>query len=165
MACNIYNGETHVAYVVEVAVDPAGKVRVERVVAAVDCGLVVNPIGVEQQIEGGVIWGISSALLGEITFRAGVAQQATYADYGVARMRDTPAIEVHIVPSEAEQPFGMSAAPVPPLAPAMVNAIFAVTGKRIRRLPHSRGGFEGVRKRVKSFAFGRSLVSNLASDR
>ncbi len=135
VACNIYDGETHVAYVVEVAVDNAGKVRVERVVAAVDCGLVVNPIGVEQQIEGGIIWGISSTLLGEITFRGGAVQQATYADYGVARMRDTPAIEVHIVPSEAAQPFGMGEPPVPPLAPAIVNAIFAATGKRIRRLP------------------------------
>ena len=135
VACHIHHGETHVAYVVEVAVDPAGKVRVERVVAVVDCGLVVNPIGVEQQMEGGIIWGISSALLGEITFRAGAVQQATYADYGVTRMRDTPAIEVHIVPSEAEQPFGVSEAPVPPLAPALVNAIFAATGKRVRRLP------------------------------
>jgi len=135
VACNIYDGDTHIAYVVDVAVDDAGKVRVERVVAAVDCGLVVNPTGVEQQVEGGIIWGISSALLGEITFRGGVAQQATYADYGVARMRDTPAIEVHIVPSEATQPFGMGEPPVPPLAPALVNAIFAATGKRIRRLP------------------------------
>ncbi|HEX7517563.1 MAG TPA: molybdopterin cofactor-binding domain-containing protein [Chthoniobacterales bacterium] len=135
VACNIYDGETHIAYVVDVAVDDAGKVRVERVVAAVDCGLVVNPTGVEQQVEGGIIWGISSALLGEITFRGGAAQQATYADYGVARMRGTPAIEVHIVPSEATQPFGMGEPPVPPIAPAIVNAIFAATGKRIRRLP------------------------------
>jgi isoquinoline 1-oxidoreductase beta subunit len=135
VACNIYDGDTHIAYVVDVAVDDAGNVRVERVVAAVDCGLVVNPTGVEQQVEGGIIWGISSALLGEITFRGGLAQQATYADYGVARMRDTPAIEVHIVPSEAAQPFGMGEPPVPPLAPALVNAIFAATGKRIRRLP------------------------------
>ena len=135
VACSTYDGETHVAYVVEVAVDNSGKVHVERVVAAVDCGLVVNPIGVEQQIEGGIIWGISSALLGEITFRGGAAQQATYADYGVARMRDTPVIEVHIVPSEAAQPFGMGEPPVPPMAPAIVNAIFAATGKRIRRLP------------------------------
>ncbi len=135
VACNIYDGETHIAYVVDVAVDGTGKVRVERVVAAVDCGLVVNPTGVEQQTEGGIIWGISSALMGEITFRGGTAQQATYADYGVARMRDTPAIEVHIVPSEATQPFGMGEPPVPPIAPAIVNAIFAATGKRIRRLP------------------------------
>ena len=76
-----------------------------------------------------------SALLGEITFRGGTAQQATYADYGVARMRDTPAIEVHIVPGEPAQPFGISEAAVPPVAPAIVNAIFAATGKRIRRLP------------------------------
>jgi len=135
VACNIYDGETHIAYVVDVAVDDTGKVRVERVVAAVDCGLVVNPTGVEQQIEGGIIWGMSSALMGEITFRGGAAQQATYADYGVARMRDTPAIEVHIVPGEATQPFGMSEPPVPPIAPAIVNAIFAATGKRVRRLP------------------------------
>jgi isoquinoline 1-oxidoreductase beta subunit len=135
VACNIYDQDTHVAYVVDVAVDDAGKVRVERVVAAVDCGLVVNPTGVEEQIEGAIMWGISSALLGEITFRGGTAQQATYADYGVARMRDTPAIEVHIVPSEAPQPFGMSEPAVPPVAPAIVNAIFAATGKRIRRLP------------------------------
>jgi isoquinoline 1-oxidoreductase beta subunit len=135
VACNIYEGETHIAYVVDVAVDDAGKVRVERVVAAVDCGVVVNPTGVEEQIESGIIWGLSSALMGEITFRGGVAQQATYADYGVARMRDTPAIEVHIIPSEATQPFGMGEPPVPPLAPALVNAIFAATGKRIRRLP------------------------------
>jgi isoquinoline 1-oxidoreductase beta subunit len=135
LACNIYDGDNHIAYVVDVAVDDAGKVRVERVVAAVDCGLVVNPTGVEQQIEGGIMWGISSALLGEITFRGGAAQQATYADYGVARMHDTPEIEVHIVPSEATEPFGMSEPPVPPIAPAIVNAIFAATGKRIRRLP------------------------------
>lgn len=135
VACNIYDGETHVAYVVELAVDNAGKVRMDRVVAAVDCGLVVNPIGVEQQVEGGIIWGLSSTLMGEITFRGGAAQQATYADYGVARMRDTPVIEVHIVPSEAAQPFGMGEPPVPPIAPAIVNAIFAATGKRIRRLP------------------------------
>jgi isoquinoline 1-oxidoreductase subunit beta len=144
VACNIYDGETHIAYVVDVAVDDAGQVRVERVVAAIDCGLVVNPTGVEQQVEGGILWGISSALLGEITFRGGVAQQATYADYGVARMRDTPAIEVHIVPSEATQPFGMGEPPVPPIAPAIVNAIFAATGKRIRRLPIRPGDLKAV---------------------
>jgi len=116
-------------------VDETGSVHVERVVAAVDCGLVVNPTGVEQQIEGGIIWGISSALMGEITFRKGAVQQAGYADYGVARMRDAPVIEVHIVSSEATQPFGMSQPAEPPIAPAIVNAIFAATGKRIRRLP------------------------------
>jgi isoquinoline 1-oxidoreductase beta subunit len=135
VACNVYDGDTHIAYVTDVAVNDAGEVRVERVVAAVDCGLVVNPIGVEQQIEGGIIWGISSALLGEITFRGGSAQQSTYRDFQVARMHDTPAIEVHIVPSDAASPFGMGEPPVPPIVPAIMNAIFAATGKRIRRLP------------------------------
>jgi isoquinoline 1-oxidoreductase beta subunit len=135
LACNVYNGETHVACVVDVAEDDAGKVRVQRVVAAVDCGLVINPTGVEEQVEGGILWGISSALGGEITFVKGMAQQSSYADYRVALMRDTPAIEVHIVPSEEKQPFGITEAAVPPIAPAIANAICAATGKRIRRLP------------------------------
>jgi isoquinoline 1-oxidoreductase beta subunit len=135
VACNAYFGHTYIAYVVDLGVDHDGKVRVERVVAAVDCGIVVNPTGVEQQIEGGIIWGISSALGGEITFRGGVAQQGTYADFAVARMRDTPAVEVHILPSDASEPFGMGEPPVPPIVPAITNAIFAATGKRIRRLP------------------------------
>jgi isoquinoline 1-oxidoreductase beta subunit len=135
VACNAYFGQTYIAYVVDVAVDPEDNVRVERVVAAVDCGLVVNPIGVEQQTEGGIIWGISSALKGEITFRNGAAQQSTFADFEVARMRDTPAIEVHIVESNAPEPFGMGEPPVPPIVPAITNAIFAATGKRVRRLP------------------------------
>jgi isoquinoline 1-oxidoreductase beta subunit len=136
VACNIYSGTTHIAYVVELAVAEAGQVRVKRVVAAVDCGLVINPIGVEQQMEGGIIWGISSALKGEITFKKGAAEQSTYFDFDVARMNDTPAIEVHIVQSEeATEPFGMGEPPVPPIVPAIVNAIFAATGKRIRQLP------------------------------
>lgn len=136
VACNIYDGRNHIAYVVDVDVDDAGHVRVGRVIAAVDCGLVINPIGVEQQIEGGIIWGISSALGGQITFKNGSAQQSTYSDFAVARMKDAPAIEVHIVGNEnAKQPFGMGEPPVPPSVPAIVNAIFAATGKRIRKLP------------------------------
>ncbi len=135
VACNAYFGHTYIAYVADVAVDHDGNVRVERVVAAVDCGRVINPIGVEQQMEGGIIWGISSALKGEITFRDGAAQQGTYADFEVARMRDTPAIEVHIVNGDAPEPFGMGEPPVPPIVPAIVNAVFAATGKRVRQLP------------------------------
>ncbi|HEY3662944.1 MAG TPA: molybdopterin cofactor-binding domain-containing protein, partial [Chthoniobacterales bacterium] len=85
VACNIYDADTHIAYVVDVTVKD-GHVRVKRVVAAVDCGLAVNPIGIEQQIEGGVIWGLSSLLKGEITFRNGAVEQHNYADYDVARM-------------------------------------------------------------------------------
>jgi len=135
VACNAYFGHTYIAYVADVAVDHDGNVRVERVIAAVDCGRVINPIGVEQQMEGGIIWGISSALKGEITFRNGAAQQRTYADFEVARMRDTPVIEVHIVNSDASEPFGMGEPPVPPIVPAIVNAVFAATGKRVRKLP------------------------------
>ena len=135
VACNAYFGHTYIAYVADVAVDHDGNVRVERVIGAVDCGRVINPIGVEQQMEGGIIWGISSALKGEITFRNGAAQQGTYADFEVARMRDTPVIEVHIVNSDAPEPFGMGEPPVPPIVPAIVNAVFAATGKRIRKLP------------------------------
>jgi len=135
VACNAYFGHTYIAYVADVVIDKEGTVRVERVVAAVDCGLVVNPIGVEQQMEGGIIWGISSALKGEITFRGGAAQQSTFADYEVARMRDTPEIAVHIVASDLAEPFGMGEPPVPPIVPAIANAVFGATGKRVRRLP------------------------------
>ena len=135
VACNAYAGRTYIAYVVDVSVDRENNVHIERVVAAVDCGLVVNPVGVEQQMEGGIIWGISSALKGEITFHGGAAQQSTFADFGVARMRDAPAMEIHIVDSDARQPFGMGEPPVPPIVPAIANAIFGATGTRIRRLP------------------------------
>ena len=135
VACNAYFGHTYIAYVVDVAIDHENNVRVERVVATVDCGIVVNPIGVEQQMEGGIIWGISSALKGEITFRGGAAQQSTFADFAVARMHDSPAIDVHIVDSDAPEPFGMGEPPVPPIVPAIANAVFAATGTRIRSLP------------------------------
>ena len=135
VACNAYFGHTYIAYVVDLRLDRHNNVHVERVVAAVDCGRVVNPIGVEQQMEGGIIWGISSALKGEITFRGGTAQQSTFADFAVARMRDTPAIEIQIVGADAERPFGMGELPVPPIVPAIANGVFALTGKRIRTLP------------------------------
>jgi len=86
-------------------------------------------------MESGIIWGISSALKGEITFRGGAAQQGTFADFAVARMHDTPAIEVYIVGSDAPLPFGMGEPPVPPIVPAIANAVFTATGMRIRRLP------------------------------
>jgi len=135
VACNAYFGHTYIAYVVDVSLDPENNVRVDRVVGVVDCGLVVNPVGVEQQMEGGIIWGISSALKGEITFHGGSAQQSSFADFAVARMHDTPAMEVHIIDSDSPRPFGMGEPPVPPIVPAIANAVFAATGTRIRRLP------------------------------
>src|SRR4029453_4608970 len=107
IACNAYFGRTYIAYVVDVSFDHENNIHVRGVGGAVECGLVINPVGVEQQMEGGIIWGISSALKGEITFRGGTAQQSSLADFAVARMRDTPAMEIHIVDSDAPQPFGM----------------------------------------------------------
>jgi isoquinoline 1-oxidoreductase beta subunit len=135
VACNVYDGETYIAYVVEVTVDAEHRVHVDRVVNAVDCGLVVNPVGVEQQMEGGIIWGLSSALKGNITFKGGAAEQSSYADYPVAHIQDAPVIETHIIASEFGEPCGMGEPPVPPISPAIVNAVFAATGKRIRKVP------------------------------
>ena len=134
MACNVYDGDTHIAYAAEVSVKN-GNVRVQRVVAVVDCGLIVNPLGVESQVEGGVIWSLSSALKSEITFKDGQAEQASFGDFEVLRIDETPRIEVHLIPSHGDAPFGMGEPPVPPAVPAIVNAIFAATGKRIRKLP------------------------------
>jgi isoquinoline 1-oxidoreductase beta subunit len=136
VACNIYDGDTYVAHVAEVTVTGDGW-RVDRVVSAVDCGPVINPTGVEQQTEGGVVWALTQ-LMTEITIRAGRVEQRSYADFAVPRLRDTPRIEVHIVPTEGPQPCGMGEPPVPPLAPAVLNAMFSATGKRIRRLPVGR---------------------------
>jgi len=138
-ACNVYDGDTHVAYVVEVSArrsPRAGQLPfiVHRVVCAIDCGVVINPLGIEQQIEGAVAWAISN-MKGEITVRNGRVEQSTYLDFPVARMSETPAVETHIVPSHGDQPFGIGEPPVPPLVPAIVNAFFAATGIRVRSLP------------------------------
>lgn len=128
-----FSFESYVAQVVEASVEK-GSVRVHRVVCAVDCGTVVNPNLVRQQMEGGIIFGLSAALKSEITLKNGRVEQSNFHDYQVLRMNEAPPIEVHIVPSE-ERPTGVGEPGVPPVAPALANAIFAVTGKRIRRLP------------------------------
>ncbi|MGH7710557.1 MAG: molybdopterin cofactor-binding domain-containing protein [Gemmatimonadaceae bacterium] len=139
MACNVHDGETHVAYVVEVSLSKPARQGylpfvVQRVTCVVDCGVVINPLGIEQQIESGVVWALSN-MKGEITFRDGRVEQGSYLDFPVLRMSETPTIETHIVPSHGEQPFGIGEPPVPPLIPAVLNALFAATGRRIRRLP------------------------------
>ncbi|HEX6095521.1 MAG TPA: molybdopterin cofactor-binding domain-containing protein [Thermoanaerobaculia bacterium] len=133
VACNIYDGDTHVAYVVEVTASE-DRWHVDRVVCAVDCGAVVNPIGVEQQIEGGVLWALSQ-LLGSITLKNGRVQQTNYAEFPIPTIADAPRVETHILGSDAPNAFGMGEPPVPPLVPAVLNAIFSATGKRHRRLP------------------------------
>lgn len=134
LACNVYDGVTHVAYVVDVSVRN-DKVRVDKVVCAIDCGLVVNPNGVEQQVEGGAIWGLSSALKGAITIKEGRVEQSSFADFDVLRLDETPAIETHIVGADAPAPYGVGEPTVAPIVPALVNAIYAATGKRVRTLP------------------------------
>jgi isoquinoline 1-oxidoreductase beta subunit len=113
---------------------PQGKLRVHKVVCAVDCGHVVNPSGVEQQIQSGIAYGLSAALKGEITIEKGRVQQDNFHNYDVLRMDEMPQVEVHIVPSTAA-PGGIGEAAVPPIAAAVANALYAATGKRVRKLP------------------------------
>lgn len=122
------------AQVAEVSVEKDGTVHVHRVVAAVDCGQTVNPDTVKAQLEGGIIFGLTAALKTEITLDRGRVQQRNFHDYPMLRMFEAPAIEVFIVPS-TEHPTGVGEPGVPPVAPAVANAIFAATGKRVRRLP------------------------------
>ncbi len=125
-----------VAQVAEVSVSGEGKVKVHRVVCAIDCGMVVNPNTIEAQMEGAIVYGLTAALYGAITFENGRVQQSNFHDYPMLRMDEMPVVEVHIVPSTAN-PSGVGEPGVPPIAPAVTNAIFALTGKRIRKLPIS----------------------------
>jgi isoquinoline 1-oxidoreductase subunit beta len=134
MASYVYFSETAVAEVAEVSIASDSSVRVHRVVCAVDCGLVVNPTIAEAQIEGGITYGLTAALKGEITVANGQIQQHNFQDYPLLRMHEMPTIEVYFVPA-TEQPTGLGELGVPAIAPAVANAIFAATGRRIRRLP------------------------------
>jgi len=125
---------TTCAEVAEVSVAPDGTVRVHRVVCAVDCGQVVNPDTIEAQMQGGVVFGLSAALYGEITVENGRVKQSNFTDYQVLRIPEMPVVEVYTVNSTDAQ-GGIGEPSVPPTAPAVCNAIFAATGKRIRRLP------------------------------
>ncbi len=122
-----------VAEVAEVSV-ANGRVRLHRVVCAVDCGVCVNPAGVRQQVEGAIAFGLSAALHGELTFKDGRVQQSNFHDYPLLRLNEMPEVEVHIVTS-SEKPGGIGEPGVPPIAPAVSNAIFVATGQRLRRLP------------------------------
>lgn len=123
-----------VAEVAEVSVSPKGKVRVHKVVCAVDCGPYVNPNTIEAQMQSGVVFGLTAALYGAITLKDGRVEQSNFHDYRMLRINEMPEVEVHIVQSKEKQ-GGIGEPGVPPIAPAVTNAIFALTGKRIRRLP------------------------------
>jgi isoquinoline 1-oxidoreductase beta subunit len=133
IACHCYEGQTCVAEVAEVSVGPKGDLKVHRVVVAADCGLVLNPDGAKAQIEGGILWGLA-AMRNQITFKDGRVEQGDFLDFPLPRIQDMPQVEVHLIASEAH-PTGMGEPPVPPSIPAILNAAFAATGKRVRRLP------------------------------
>jgi len=125
---------TYLAEVAEVEVSKDGEVRVQRVVCAVDCGLVVNPDTVQAQVQSAVVFGISAALFGKITLKDGRVEQTNFDTYRALRMSETPPIEVHIV-RNTEAPGGMGEPGTSAIVPAVVNAIFAATGRRLRKLP------------------------------
>jgi isoquinoline 1-oxidoreductase beta subunit len=123
-----------VAQVVQVSVSDSGVIRVEEVACALDCGRVLNPSAVTQQIEGGIAYGLSAALMGEVQFEAGQVRQTNFHDYPVLRMAQMPRISIELIASTAA-PEGVGEPPLPPIAPAVGNAVFAATGVRLRRLP------------------------------
>jgi len=132
---------TYVATIVEVEVDDQGAIRIPHVTTAVDAGIVANPEMVRQQFEGAAVFGTSIARTGEITATGGAIDQSNFSDYPVARMNDAPVqVDVHIVESIAP-PAGVGEPGVPPFVPALCNAVFAATGKRVRELPLTRNGF------------------------
>ena len=123
-----------VAQVAEVSAGKDGQIRVHRVVCVIDCGLPVNPNVIRQQMESGIVFGLSAALCGEIAIAQGQVRQSNYHDYPVLRIHECPVIEVDIIPS-TEHPEGVGEPGLPPIAPAVANALFAATGQRLRALP------------------------------
>jgi isoquinoline 1-oxidoreductase beta subunit len=122
-----------VAHVVEVSMEK-GELKLHRIVSAIDCGLVVNPLTVAAQVESAIVYGMSAAFYGKITLKDGVVEQSNFHNYPLLRMAEMPKVEVHIVPG-GETPTGVGEPGLPPIAPAISNAVFALTGKRLRSLP------------------------------
>jgi isoquinoline 1-oxidoreductase subunit beta len=131
--------DSYVAEVAEVSLQ-SGKIRVHRVVAAVDCGQIINPDGVHQQIESAIAYGLSAALHGAITLENGRVMQSNFNDYAPLRFSEMPQVEVHLVAS-SEAPSGIGEPGLPPIAPAVANAVFKLTGKRMRRMPFDQEKF------------------------
>jgi isoquinoline 1-oxidoreductase beta subunit len=131
--------KTYVAQVAEVSVDDTGHIKVDRVVCAVDCGTAINPDVITAQMEGGIGFGLGAALYGAITLKDGRVEQDNFNNYRVLRMNEMPKVEVHIMPSTVA-PTGVGEPGVAPIGPAVANAIFAATGKRIQVLPFPKSG-------------------------
>jgi isoquinoline 1-oxidoreductase beta subunit len=139
LACHAYDGRTYAAQVAEVSIEK-GQLRVHKITCAMDCGLALNPLGLEGQVEGGIAFGLS-ALFTQITWEEGRTVQTGFQDFPVLRLADMPVVETHIVPS-SEAPSGMGEPPVPVVIPAVLNAVFAATGRRLRRVPLDPGVFK-----------------------
>jgi isoquinoline 1-oxidoreductase subunit beta len=136
-----FSNHSYTAQVAEVEVSPNNELRVHRIVAAIDCGKVVNPSGVETQVQGAILFSLSAALMQEITVEQGRVVQSNFDDFPVLRMHQAPKIEVHIIASEAKAK-GVGEAAVGQTPPAVTNAIFHATGQRIRSLPLVKHGFQ-----------------------
>jgi len=144
VACNVYDEDCFIAQVAEVSVGrQSHDIRVHRIVCVSDCGIVVNPLGLEGQTESGITWGLSATLHGKIDFKSGAAVQENFQDFEVLRIDEAPAVETHIVVTD-HPPGGFGETGVPPVAPSVANAIFAATGKRIRSLPITPGKLKAV---------------------
>ncbi|MDH3758599.1 MAG: molybdopterin-dependent oxidoreductase, partial [Gammaproteobacteria bacterium] len=128
-----YNQGAWVAEVAEVTVE-SDRLSVDSITCAIDCGRVINPQGAVNQVEGGILEGLSAALYGKITVKDGIVQESNFHDYRFCRIDEMPRIDVHLIDSD-DAPRGLGEGPLPPVAPAITNAIFAATSKRIRQLP------------------------------
>jgi len=125
---------SYVAQVAEISINNDGKVSVHKVTCAVDCGQTVNPFIVKTQMESSIAYGLSATLKGKITIKNGQVVQSNFHDFDVLRIDEMPDVDVHIVQS-SELPGGVGEPGLPPIAPAVCNAVFAATGKRMRKLP------------------------------
>ncbi len=125
---------SYLSVVCEVEALPGGEIRLRRIVAAMDCGRAINPDSVRAQLEGGLVFGTTAALYGEITFDQGRVQQSNFNSYRMLRMDETPPIEVHLVNS-TETPGGLGETGCAAAFPALANAVYAATGQRLRSLP------------------------------
>jgi isoquinoline 1-oxidoreductase beta subunit len=132
-----------IAQAVEITVAENGDFTVDRVVCVVDCGFAVNPLGIEGQVEGGLAYGLGGVAFGNIDIVDGEVQQSNFHDYPVMRLPQMPKVEIHILPSD-EPPTGVGEQATTPIAPAVANALFNATGRRIRRFPLSSQGFNLV---------------------
>jgi isoquinoline 1-oxidoreductase beta subunit len=134
MAYHATFGVTHVAHVAEVSIGESGAIKVERVVSAVDCGIAINPDNIKAQIEGGIVFGLTATLKAKIDVENGRVKQSNFHDYPLLQIDEMPAVEVYIIENDTA-PTGIGEMGVPPIAPAVANAIFAATKKRIRHIP------------------------------